>query len=210
MEHASSGRNHHSPQHLETGRPQDTDEYYPQRSDSRLELAPPPSSFLEFFKQSLIYTGTYCTDPLCCTFYEHNPGSNLSAGKGSAGEGLAIQEDVRKSVELDYPLALFEHLQDLPPLIEVHHLAGEFHRSFAPSVPFLSQVSCLSPHEKEVPVYLLLCEALLGAAASKEARFQQSTETLWRACVDLATGTVEVDNSLGRAIPWLTAVRITQ
>ena len=183
-----------------------TAEYYPQRGDSHRELARPETSFLEFFKQSLIYAGTYCTDPECCTFFDGGRHSNRSTGQGPVGTDRAVQEGVSQSTELNYPLALFERLQDLSGLAVSHELASVFQSRFVASAPFLSKVSCLSPSEKNVPLYLLLSEALLGAAASEDAQFQLSTESLWRACVYLVTGTVEVDNSLGRAIPWLTAV----
>src|ERR1700754_213301 len=45
-------------------------DYYPRRQDSQIELLRPETSFLEFFKQSLLYTSACCADPKCCSFFD--------------------------------------------------------------------------------------------------------------------------------------------
>lgn len=110
-------------------------------------------------------------------------------------------------MDLVYPLTLFENLQDLPPFAVLENLAENFQARFVPSVPFLSRVTCLSTEQINAPFYLLVSKALLGAAASTDPEHRALTTTLWSACTSLVTGTVEVDNSLGRVLSWLSAVR---
>lgn len=171
------------------------DEYFPRRHDSHLASVGPETSFLDFFKQSLIYTSNYCTDPNCCTFFcNDDRTSNPSTVQVPAGP------------EISYPLGLFEDLQGLPPHDELNNLAAEFHNKFVPVAPFLSRLSCLSPDKTDIPLYLLLSKALLGTLTSNSNDVQRATATLWRSCAALVTAAVEIDNSLGRAMPWLTAV----
>ena len=180
------------------------DQYYPRRHDSHLESVQPESSFLEYFKQSLIYTCEYCTDPACCTIFDDAAFSRRT----NVEHGPHQMEGGSANAELSYPLALFEDLQDLPPVTVMLGLAASFHDRFVPSTPFLSKVSTLAPDQRNVPFYLLLSKALMGAVASEDLHLQLPTDTLWRACTSLVTGTVEVDNSLGRVITWLSAVRL--
>lgn len=172
-------------------------EYVPQRHDSHVELAGPESSFFEYFKQSLKYTSSYCTDPECCSFFHEHLGS---------GSEASYSQDASNTT-LKYPLALFADLQDLPTPTVLHQLAQCFHTRVIPSAPFLSGVPSFSAHRKSKHFDLLLCKALLGAFTSKDIRHRQLTDKLWQACVRLATASVAVDNSLGRVVGWLSAVR---
>lgn len=172
-------------------------EYYPRRQDSHVELVKPESSFLEFFKQSLVYTSKYCTDSNCCSFLGHTA-SAVASGTDQQHES---------NTSLGYPLALFANLQDIPPPAVLHHLAQGFQDGIFPSTAFLSKVTalkCVDKHSFE----LLLCKALLGAATSNNPQYRDLSDRLWHASANLVTGTVEVDNSLGRRIEWLSAVSI--
>jgi hypothetical protein len=105
-----------------------------------------------------------------------------------------------------YPLALFEELKDLPSVEVLQTFLLEFRTRFLTSAPFLADLSFMTLDCREIPFYLLLPQALLGAALSRDPQAESITEKLWHASTALIIGTVEVDNSLGRTIAWHTAV----
>lgn len=178
----------------------------PRRSDSHLAAVKPEPPFLEFFRQSLVYTSNYCTDADCCNFFEAAPINHQSPSHPPI-DITGSHPEIEPDTELNYPLSLFEELRDLPSIAVLYGLAQRFHSQFLSSVPFLAKISCLAPNQKETPSYLLLSQALLGAAVSRDRQSQAFINTLWRASTALITGTVEVDNSLGTTIPWHIAVR---
>ncbi|OAL27573.1 hypothetical protein AYO22_03477 [Fonsecaea multimorphosa] len=175
-----------------------SEDYLLRREESHLELERPESTFLQFFKQSLVYASPYCTDPACCAFIDHTPDGLL----GTASRALPNQPP---DEALYYPLALFENLQELPPSAVVRNLARRYHDRFPCSAPFIARVSSLTDNHSDQTFHILLSKALLGAATSEEPDLRSLTQVLWRACVSLCNGLVEIDNGQGRSLEYLAA-----
>ena len=169
-------------------------DYYPRRQDSHVEIDRPETSFVEYFKQSLIYNSTYCTDPACCSILDDStlPGAEAS---------------INPEPPLNYPLPLFADLQDLPPLPVLRRLVASFCDRVIPSTPFLLSVPTIATRSDTKLFDLLLCKALFGASTSALPEHRQLANQLWHACTSLVTASVSVDNGLGRVIEWLSAVR---
>ena len=176
--------------------------YIPKSRDSHAEVVRPEDAFLEFFKQSLSYTSPYCTDPTCCTFFD------LGSQPSTASQQSCSSDICTAAGGVNYPLVLFEDLEDLPPVSLLHHWASHFHARILPSIPFLRDLSILSPAYTDVPFYLLVCKALIGASTlgDEERQLLWPMDRLFKASVSLVTGTVEVDNGLGTRLAGLTSV----
>ncbi len=158
----------------------------------------PDSSFLGFFKQALLYTSPSCTDSTCCNFFDEDAPWRSSAQQDAQAPAVS---------GLKYPLVLFEDLQDLPPVSVLYEMSDRFHSQYLPGLCFLPQLSCLAAETAQVPFHLLLSKAILGASGAGSTQPQKSAnDALWRACASLLTGSVEVDNSQGMKITWLSSV----
>ena len=175
-----------------------SERYIPNRQDSHIENVRPEAAFLDFFKQSLVHASPYCTDTTCCSFFN-------STDLGTESERDAADCESQESSHLKYPLLLFEDLSDLPPVSDLQTLAYNFHARTLPGLRFLQKVSSLAAEHVDIPFHLLLCKALLGVEANSS-QSHRPVQPLWRASVSLITGAVEVDNSLGRRLAWLTSV----
>ncbi|KAJ9603450.1 hypothetical protein H2200_012228 [Cladophialophora chaetospira] len=173
-------------------------DYYPKRQDSRVEMVRPETSFLEFFKQSLLYTSAYCADSKCCSFFDDDV----------IVEGHAAPAQDASALTLRYPLLLFAELQDLPPRATMHNLLKICQSEVVPSLPFLSSISAVVADQEKVPFHLRICKALAGAATSRDHETRKLADRLWQPCASLVTGTVAVDNSLGRVTDWLSAATL--
>lgn len=171
-------------------------EFVPRHRDSALKAVRPESSFLDFFKQSLIYTSPYCTESGCCSFFDDD-------------DVLGSEDDGQDqgNPEVAYPLSLFEDLNYSPPISTLQHFSHVFQSKFLGSVPFLAELPCMALDIKDMPFFLLLPRALLGAAISGDLSDEATVESLWQASSSLVTGTIEVDNSLGRTMVWHAAVK---
>lgn len=175
------------------------DEYVPRHRDSAIASVRPEPSFLDFFRQSLIYTSQYCTEPGCCSFTARSsdPGTHPSPRRSN---------QQRADPGLTYPLILFEELKDLPRRELLHSLATRFQNEVLPSLPFLTDVEYMSTIAKELPFYLLLAQALLGAIFFSDSNSHLDIEKLWHASTSLLLGAVEVDNTLGSTVSWQVSV----
>jgi hypothetical protein len=107
---------------------------------------------------------------------------------------------------LNYPLTLFEDLQDLPPSAVLRDLAEEYNDRISCSLPFISRLPSLAHSQMDEPSEAMLTKALLGAATSGDLHLRSWTNSLWNVCDYLITGTLEVDNSLGRSLEYLALV----
>jgi hypothetical protein len=170
-------------------------EYLPQRQDAQGELAAPETSLFDFFKQSLKYTSNYCTDVDCCSFWHEHASAECQP---------ATQEAIKAT--LKYPLALFADLTDLPAPAILHQLEQCFRARVIGAVPFISKVPSLAANRRSKHFDLLICKALFGSFVSSNVQHRDLMVRLWLAATRLVTATVSVDNSLGRAVGWLSAV----
>lgn len=182
------------------------DEWTPRHRDAAIAHVRPESSLLEYFKQSLSYTCTYCTDTRCCNFHEKPIFSTRTEDEFHEKWQGYENEQGQPNADLAYPLVLFEKLKELPPVHVLHDLAKEFRSRCLMSIPFLSTMECVRLPLTELPFYLLLPQALLGPAASKGHQSRDKLDILWRAGDNLLLGISEVDNSIGRSIVWHSAV----
>lgn len=107
---------------------------------------------------------------------------------------------------VEWPLSLFAKLGDLPPPEVLDALLNDFQTRFVPFMPFLSALSPSTLVQRNALPYVIITMALLGSVVSHEPEHKQWSDHLWVAGVNLLRGTVEVDNSLGRAMDWRKAV----
>lgn len=178
--------------------------FYPRRRDSHLDSVGPDKSFIDFFKQSLIHTGQYCTSEDCCSLFD--PEALEHQGEAGGVSEITVDSYQRSTPELPYPLSLFEKLTDLPPVSVLREFARISQREYVTSVPFLSNVTCIAREQNDVSFFVLLCQALIGSCSPNQQQSQEIVDILWRASTAIVTGSVEVDNSLGRTIPWHASV----
>lgn len=178
------------------------DKYIPKSKDSHIDLTRTDASLLDFFKHSLTYVGSYCTDGECCNFFEFEEVEDQNLA-GSTDDPVGELDTPVK-----YPLVLFEDVHDLPPPNVLQRDLDSFHAAVLPSFPFLRQLTILSPASTNGPLYLLLSKAVLGVSKSHSDDSVEflPIEDFWRLAVNVLCGFVEVDNSIPTGVEWLTSV----
>ena len=184
-----------------------SEEYIPRHRDSALASVRPEASFLDFFRQSLIYTSHYCTAAGCCSFAD----SSSEYGSLSRPVGNPPTEPGHdREPSLTYPLLLFEDLKDIPRRELLYRLASRFQSQVQQCTPFLADIAYTSTPPDQLPFYTLLAQALCGALDCPDTNPVPDLSQLWEASTCLLLGAVEVDNTLGRTISWHISVRTKQ
>lgn len=173
-----------------------TDTPVPQLHDSHSENIRLDSSFLAFFRQSLLHNTNYCADPVCCSIFEIPNTSPLYRSPNTV-----------TTAGLRYPLLLFEDLLHILPNSDLSQRAIDFDARVLPSLPFLSRISSLTAaatnerNGADLSLHMGLCKALLGSSADDNSHYG----ALWHATTSLILGAFEIDNSVGRRLTWLTS-----